>query len=57
MQRRRAAIDEILARMPTDGQHQLAEVLNQFAEAGGEPPEKDLWSVGWTTGADANAVS
>ena len=48
--RRRAAINEILARMPTSGRHQLAEVLNQFTEAGGEPPEKDLWSAGWTTG-------
>ncbi len=50
MQRRRAAIEKILVGMPTAGRHRLAEVLNQFAEAGGEPPEKDLWSVGWTTG-------
>lgn len=56
MQRRRVAISNILAQMPTGGRHQLAEALNQFAEAGGEPPEKDLWSVGWTTGpADAGS--
>jgi len=57
MQRRRAAIEKILVRLPTPGRHRLAEVLNRFAGAGGEPPEKDLWSVGWTTGTGATAGS
>jgi DNA-binding MarR family transcriptional regulator len=49
MARRRTLIDAILAEMPTGDQRQLAQILHQFAEAGGEPAEKDLWSVGWTT--------
>lgn len=50
MSRRRALIGQILDKMPTDNRHRLAEVLNRFADAGGEPAEQDLWSVGWTTG-------
>jgi DNA-binding MarR family transcriptional regulator len=49
MARRRTLIAAILAEMPTGDQRQLAQILHQFAEAGGEPAEKDLWSVGWTT--------
>jgi len=50
MSRRRALIGQILDKMPIDNRHRLAEVLNRFADAGGEPAEQDLWSVGWTTG-------
>ncbi len=57
MQRRRAAINKLLVRMPQADRHRLTEALNQFAAAGGEPPEQDLWSVGWTTGPDAAAQS
>ncbi len=56
MSRRRALIGQILDRMPTDGRHQLAQVLNVFADAGGKPAEQDLWSVGWITGPPAPAV-
>lgn len=52
MNRRRTLIADILTKMPAGDQHQLAAVLNQFAQAGGEPAEKDLWAVGWTTAAD-----
>ena len=50
MSRRRTLIGQILDKMSTDNRHRLAEVLNRFADAGGEPAEQDLWSVGWTTG-------
>ena len=53
MQRRRAAVQNILVQMPRADRHRLTEALIQFAEAGGEPPEQDLWSVGWTTGPGA----
>jgi len=57
MERRRAAIGKILDRMPADARQHLAEVLHQFAAAGGETAERDLWSVGWTTGpASAQGV-
>jgi hypothetical protein len=49
MQRRRAAIEQILHRMLPDDRIQLATVLTRFATAGGEPDDADLWSVGWTT--------
>lgn len=52
MERRRVLIRQILDKMPVDGRQQLAAVLNEFAAAGGEPAEKDLWSVGWITGPD-----
>jgi DNA-binding MarR family transcriptional regulator len=52
MERRRVLIRQILDKMPADGRQQLADVLNEFAAAGGEPAEKDLWSVGWITGPD-----
>lgn len=53
MDRRRAAITDILRRMPADDRHHLAEVLTQFATAGGEPSDHDLWSLGWTTDGPA----
>jgi len=53
MDRRRAAITDILRRMPADDRHHLAEVLTQFATAGGEPSDHHLWSLGWTTDGPA----
>jgi len=49
MRCRRGAVEKIVQRMPQTGREHLAEVLNQFAAAGGEPAEQDLWSAGWTT--------
>jgi len=49
MERRRTAIADILRRMPAADRHHLAEVLTQFAAAGGEPSDHQLWSLGWTT--------
>lgn len=49
MRKRRAAIEPILARMPTQRRAELATVLQEFAAAGGEPADSDLWALGWTT--------
>ncbi len=49
MDRRRAAIGQILHQIGPDDRAQLATVLNRFAVAAGEPQDSDLWSVGWTT--------
>lgn len=53
MKRRRTAVQKILGQMPAADQRRLTDAFNQFAEAGGEPLERDLWSVGWTTGPSA----
>jgi DNA-binding MarR family transcriptional regulator len=44
--RRRAAIAEVLAAIPPDLLHPLAEALERFAAAAGEVPEHE-WSLGW----------
>ena len=46
---RREAIMPILRAMPASGRRDLVTALRAFAEAGGEPPDRDLWSMGWTT--------
>lgn len=53
MRRRREAIAPILDRMRQQmTQHrraQLTSLLKEFATAGGEPSDPDLWAMGWTT--------
>jgi DNA-binding MarR family transcriptional regulator len=49
MNRRRAAILPILERMSKEGRHKLVSALDEFATAGGELSEPDLWAMGWTT--------
>ena len=46
---RREAIMPMLRAMPAPRRRDLVEVLRAFAEVGGEPPDRDLWSMGWTT--------
>jgi DNA-binding MarR family transcriptional regulator len=46
--RRRAAIEQILRRMPDGQRRQLSRTLSQFADAGGEPTSQDLGTLGWT---------
>jgi DNA-binding MarR family transcriptional regulator len=52
MRRRRQAIQPILdrmrAQMTPERRADLAAVLQEFAAAGGEPPDPDLWAMGWT---------
>jgi DNA-binding MarR family transcriptional regulator len=49
MRHRRHAITPMLEAMPTARRQELAEVLREFAEAGGDAADRDLWSMGWTT--------
>ena len=46
---RRAAIKDILAKMPAPGRSNLVPVLRAFAEAAGEIPPSRAWALGWTT--------
>jgi DNA-binding MarR family transcriptional regulator len=49
MNRRRAAILPILERMSKQHRQELISALGEFAEAGGELADPDLWAMGWTT--------
>ena len=53
MQRRREAIEPILAaltrQMSKPRRAELVTLLREFAVAGGDPSESDLWAMGWTT--------
>jgi DNA-binding MarR family transcriptional regulator len=46
---RRQAIMPMLRAMPAPRRKELVEALRAFADAGGEPPDRELWSMGWTT--------
>jgi DNA-binding MarR family transcriptional regulator len=46
---RREAIMPILRPMPACRRRELVTALRAFADAGGEPPDRDLWSMGWAT--------
>lgn len=50
MERRRAAISEILLRMPVATRERVAEALAEFAVAADEPTNHLLWSMGWISG-------
>lgn len=45
--RRRAAIEQILHRMPATHRRALGKALAHFAAAGGEPSPSELWALGW----------
>ena len=53
MQRRRQAIEAILnrmnRRMTKQRRAEVVLLLQEFAAAGGEPSDPDLWAMGWTT--------
>jgi DNA-binding MarR family transcriptional regulator len=49
MQRRRTPIKRALRRMASESRIQLVSVLSEFAAAAGEPPESDLWPLGWAS--------
>jgi DNA-binding MarR family transcriptional regulator len=49
VERRRATLKPILRRMPKQRRAQLVNLLAEFAEAGGEAADRDLWSLGWPT--------
>ena len=49
MGRRRAALEPLLLRLPKDRRSQLVSLLREFADAGAEPADADLWFMGWAT--------
>lgn len=53
MRRRREALEPILNRMTKRMTKQrradMVSLLQEFAAAGGEPSNSDLWAMGWTT--------
>ena len=48
MNDRRAAIAEILDRMPPSRRRTLAGSMRSFVAAAGEIPDRDSWAMGWT---------
>lgn len=46
---RRASIAPTLRRMAPARRGELIELLEEFTTAGGEPPEAELWAMGWPT--------
>jgi DNA-binding MarR family transcriptional regulator len=49
MRRRRSALEPMLRKLPKARRALLIELLQELAAAGGEPAERDLWAMGWTT--------
>jgi DNA-binding MarR family transcriptional regulator len=49
MQHRRDAIKPILSRLTKQRRAELVSALQEFAAAGGEPSDLELWAMGWTT--------
>lgn len=49
MRRRKNALEPILRKLPKARRALLVELLSELAAAGGEPAERDLWAMGWTT--------
>lgn len=49
LRRRRAALARVLDGLDDRGQRRLTDALREFAEAAGEPSDRALWAMGWTT--------
>jgi DNA-binding MarR family transcriptional regulator len=49
MRFRRAAVAEVLDRMPAADQRRVEKAMRAFAAAAGEPSDQALWAMGWTT--------
>jgi DNA-binding MarR family transcriptional regulator len=47
--RRRAALEPVLERLSAAQRRRLVSALRAFAEAAGEPSDRHLWAMGWTT--------
>jgi len=46
---RRAALEPVLGKLGPRQQRRLTTALRDFAEAAGEPSDRALWAMGWTT--------
>ncbi|HJT03130.1 MAG TPA: MarR family transcriptional regulator [Pseudonocardiaceae bacterium] len=49
VERRRAALENVLAKMPATLRGDLVPALLAFAEAAGEIPPSEAWALGWPT--------
>ena len=49
MQRRREATRALLEKLDARKRRRLTAALRDLADAAGEPPERALWAMGWTT--------
>jgi len=47
--RRGDAISEVLRAVPVERRDQVVAAMREFAAAGGEAQDDDLWAMGWTT--------
>jgi len=49
MRNRRTALEPVLGKLSTRQQRRLTAALRDFAAAAGEPSDRALWAMGWTT--------
>lgn len=49
LRRRRAALERVLGKLSERKARRLAAALRDFAAAAGEPSDRALWAMGWTT--------
>ena len=49
MRERKEALTAVLSRLSKTERSRLTTALPRFVEAGGEPEERELWALGWTT--------
>lgn len=49
LRRRRTALEPVLERLSATQRRRLASALRDFAGAAGEPSDRALWAMGWTT--------
>lgn len=49
LRRRRHELLAVLARLSPQQQRRLAAAMGDLASAAGEPPDRALWAMGWTT--------
>ena len=52
MRRRRAALEPVLRKLGPRRRERLTTALREFADAAGEPSDRALWAMGWTTEPD-----
>src|SRR4051812_26873049 len=53
---RRAALKPVLEKLSARQQRRLTTALRDFAEAAGEPSDRALWAMGWTTDPEPNGA-
>lgn len=57
MRHRHEKLEPVLRRLSAAHRRQLVEVLTAFADAAGEPHDRDLWFLGWATDSKSETTS